>query len=114
MYLYVNLCQLNIRAHSPDLILYLLLWSLQVGQSKAYGALAKTHEHIGNIELAIQHLESLLDVAKYVNKETEVGQFLNSGNHVSMVVVVCSLYINHVIIRYCSVNLRIYTGMCPT
>ena len=47
-----------------------------MGQSKAYGALAKTHEQMGDIELAIQHLESLLDVSKYVNKETEVRQLI--------------------------------------
>ena len=69
-----------------------------MGQSKAYGALAKTHEHMGNIELAIQHLESLLDVSKYVNKETEVGQLLNSGIH-SLNDLMCLLYIDLVIIR---------------
>ena len=74
------------------------LWSLQVGQSKAYGALAKTHEHMGNAELAIQHLESLLDVSKYVNKETEVVQFLNSRNH-SLNDLMFLFYINHVIIQ---------------
>ncbi|KAI5057329.1 hypothetical protein GOP47_0027344 [Adiantum capillus-veneris] len=42
-----------------------------VGQSKAHAAIAKIQESMGETEIAIMHLEALLEVSQHVNLETQ-------------------------------------------